>query len=151
MRPGDRVSVGGAIVLLAVTLATRWYGVIEPPSHAGAAGVQSSAGAWSELHTIRWLLVATAVAALIRPVLARIAVSAGRVGNALEATLAWVASISLFVRVLVDPPAPGSVDDIKLGAYLALLSTLTLAVGTGYHRRAGWGPERKPLAEEGST
>jgi hypothetical protein len=131
-RPSFEEALAGAggVTLAAMLLLTEWFGVIRPPSRPEMAGVQVAAGAWSELTVTRWLIVATAVAGVVWA----LAHYAPRVrGDRLPWTaavacsgIALVASVALLDRVLVDPPAAGVVDDVKLGAYVGLLSAVAV-------------------------
>ncbi|MHB8658223.1 MAG: hypothetical protein ACYC91_09765 [Solirubrobacteraceae bacterium] len=117
--------------LLICLLAFKWYGVVGAPGATGRAGVQGAAGAWSELILTRWLIVLCLAAVFGAAVLHISQASHGAKTDTapLIATLSTITSAVLIWRVLVDPPAPQMVVDVKLGGYLGLLCCVGIAVG----------------------
>jgi hypothetical protein len=140
----ERALMGGGalalLALLALTFATRWYGAVRLPRGEFGAGAQTAVGAWSELGALRWLTVlaaALALAAAAAPRPDRVALArAGLQRTVARAGLQWTvaavgsfAALALVDRVLLDPPSPASVVDVKLGAYLAVLAATAIATG----------------------
>jgi hypothetical protein len=131
LRVGALLSTGGAVVLLISMFALRWYGIDALPSRPESAGAATATGVWHELSIVRWLLLLTIVAALgaalIRAVrrAPRSDAAAGRAVAALGA----ISTLALIDRVLIDPPAPAAIVDVKLGAYLGLLGAVAIALG----------------------
>jgi hypothetical protein len=125
------LSAGGASALLVLTLATRWYGVVQLSGSAFRAGSQSAAGGWQELGAVRWLIVVTVAVALLGALLERVELARSirqRAGICVGA-LGGLTALALIYRVLVSPPSAPSVVDIKLGAFLAVLSACAVATG----------------------
>jgi hypothetical protein len=123
---------GGALALAILMFATRWYGETGAPPAAFTAPIASSAGAWQTLGAVRWLLVATLIVALASALASAITRTGALTGSgALRSAalvLALASVVALFIRVLLVPPS-GSVDDIKIGGFLALISVAVIAVG----------------------
>jgi hypothetical protein len=124
-------SATSALLLLVLMSATKWYGTVSPAGAANHGGRASSATAWSELSDVRWLLALTILAAFAAVLLHATQRSHGAQTDTsfVLATLGTLSAIALFVRVLVDLPAPHAVIDAKLGAYLGLLAAIGIALG----------------------
>lgn len=139
---GELFSAASALLLLILLAATSWYGTVSLPRAANRSGRQSAASAWTELSDVRWLLALTIIAALGSVVLhvSQRSHGAQTDTSVVVATLGTLSAASLFVRVLVDLPSPGTVVDAKLGADLGLLAAVGIALG-GFEsvraRRAG--------------
>jgi len=130
MRAGERVCLAGGVALLVLMFVTQWYGAVELPRHALTAAPPTATGPWSQLRLLRWLMLITALAGIALPGVglvrrSRYALPAGRV----IMVLAVLTSLALFYRVLINPPSAAAIDDVKLGAYLALLSAVAIALG----------------------
>jgi cytochrome bd-type quinol oxidase subunit 2 len=117
LRRGELLAGTGAVLLLVLLVAGKWYG------HGGGART-----GWEALTTLRWLLVVTIVAAL-----ALVAAQVGRRSPAIPVTLSMIVAVlglitvlALIYRVLISPPAHE-----QAGAFLGLLSAIGLAYG-GY-------------------
>ena len=125
------LSSGGGLALLFLLLTAKWYGVVGLPHSADRSGIQTAAGAWSELAVLRWLILATALVAVGASILHFTQRSHGTQSDLSPAiaTLGTLTSLGLIYRVLIDPPSPRSVVDVKLGAYVALLSAVAIALG----------------------
>jgi hypothetical protein len=134
---GELVAALSAIALCVLMFGVQWYGV------AGVSGVLASRpavsgaeNAWHGLTNLRWVMLAAATVAVASFAL-RIAqrFSARQVNlSPVVMTLGSVTAALLVYRVLINPPAPGSVVDQKVGAFLGLLSALGIAFG-GYDSR----------------
>jgi hypothetical protein len=130
LRAGEIVSLLGALVLLAAMATLRWYGA------AGAGGIERAGpshaiSAWQALTVTRWLMVATIAATL-----GASALRAGRGGRSQRPgpagaiVLAGSATaLVLAYRVLINPPQPDRVFDVKLGAALGLAGAVAIAAG----------------------
>ncbi len=128
---GELLSAASALLLLVLLSATSWYGTVSLPRGTNHAGRQSAASAWTELSDVRWLLALTILAALgsVAIHVSQRSHGAQTDTSAVVATLGTLSAISLFVRVLVALPAPGTVVDAKLGADLGLLAAVGIALG----------------------
>jgi hypothetical protein len=128
---GELVSAIAALALAGLMFGTAWYGVagVPDPTYARPA-LSRAVDGWNALSVGRWLILATIVVALGSLVIhatqhghgAR--TDTGRVvgllGGLTSAMLVW--------RVLISLPGP-EVTDQKLGAVLALLCALAVALG----------------------
>jgi hypothetical protein len=130
--------VGGAVALVVMMRVTSWYG-LSTPAHGsfGAAG-STAASAWSMLSVVRWWLL-LAVAGAVLSVLIR---HRGIAGAA--AVLGAIATATLFYRLLIVPPDPHAVLDVKLGGYFAVLACAALTLGA-YEADAAPGGARAPV------
>jgi formate hydrogenlyase subunit 3/multisubunit Na+/H+ antiporter MnhD subunit len=129
---GELVAVTGALALLVVMFAFKWYGV------AGVAGrtstspaSQSSVNAWEALSIIRWLMLAT-----IALVLGSFALHATQRGHGSRTNTSpvltafgAVTAALLIYRVFIALPQPSEVLDQKLGAVLGVFSAVAIAFG----------------------
>jgi hypothetical protein len=129
---GELISAGSALLLLIIMFALAWYGVagVPDPSYARPA-VSGSEDAWTALPGVRWIMLATIVAAVGSVVLHATQRTHGtrtdtsRVVTALGA----ITSLLLVYRVLISLPGDGSVIDQKLGALLGLACALGITWG----------------------
>ena len=132
-RQGELISAACALALLVIMFGLEWYGFVGPPGRRTPAEGTSAENAWRALTVTRWLMLITITAALGAVALHATQRSHGSessTGLAVSA-LAGLTSTLLIYRVLIDPPAPGSVVDVKLGALLGVICALGIAVG-GY-------------------
>jgi hypothetical protein len=132
---GQLVSTAGAVALLALMFAVKWYGIagVTGP-FASRSGISSSEDGWHALTTLRWLMLATVVVT----VCAAVARASGRSADLSPAVIALggLTAALLVYRVLIDLPHPADVEDQKVGAFLGLLSALGTAYGGYESRRA---------------
>jgi hypothetical protein len=139
LRPGEIVSAVGAILLFVFMFFFKWYGVSLPGGQdqlAKAIGFDTSALAvdgWHGHTVLRWLMLLTIIAALALAFL-----TATQRTVALPVTMAVIVSalaalltVLLAYRVIIDQPGPNQYIDVKLGAWLGLLSSAVIAYG-GY-------------------
>ena len=133
-RTGELISFAGALTLLVLMFAFKWFGlaVTMSPS-AQRAAVSSAEDAWNGLTLLRWLMLLTIVASLGAVVLHATQRSHPTKTDTslLVTTLGALTAVLLAYRVLIDLPSPDRVVDQKLGAYLGLLAALAIAYG-GY-------------------
>ncbi len=132
LRRGDRTIAAGAIALFVFMFFFKWFGVNVPALvsiYIRAAGVSTSANVWHTLEVIRWLLLLTVLAsvALVALRLTGRSVSLGL--SAAVAGLGALSTVLVFYRVLISHPF--SHADVKIGAYLGLVSCAAIAYG-GY-------------------
>jgi formate hydrogenlyase subunit 3/multisubunit Na+/H+ antiporter MnhD subunit len=129
---GELFSVAGAVALLILTFAFKWFGV------AGVAGrttsrpaSQSAINAWDALSVLRWLMLATILVAVGSFVLHSTQRGHGVRTNTSPLITAFggVTAALVCYRVLIDLPDPSKVLDQKLGAMLGVLSALAIAFG----------------------
>jgi membrane associated rhomboid family serine protease len=127
---GQLTSAASALGLLFCMFALKWFGTVGRPDGARTSGHESASGPWSELTVLSILLVVTAVVAL-GAVALHISQRGGSRTDAapLVAALGAVSAVLLSYRLLIEPPSPDSVVDVKVGAMLALLATLGIATG----------------------
>jgi hypothetical protein len=127
---GELVSVAGALLLLITMFSLKWYGVDGIP---GRSALSTAENAWHGLTVLRWLMLLTIIVTLGSLILHATQSSHGaQTDTGLAITvLGSVTAVVLIDRVLVDLPAPAAVVDQKLGAYLGVLSAITIALG-GY-------------------
>ncbi|MGH2875061.1 MAG: hypothetical protein ACRDLV_02295 [Solirubrobacteraceae bacterium] len=149
-RAGEVGAAIAAVALLAVMVLTSWYGVagVPDPSYARPA-VSTVESGWDGLSDVRWVIVATAVAAVGSLLLHAtqrehgVETDTGRV----VAALGSLSAALLAYRVLVSLPGGGKVLDQKLGALIGLALALAIAWG-------GWetiGEQRTRAAAGGVT
>jgi hypothetical protein len=128
---GELVSFVSALMLLTIMFALDWYGVVGLPMQARRSGLTTAASAWRVLTELRWLMlvtIATAVGSVLLHVSQR---SHGTKTDTslIVAGLGTLTAVLVGYRVLIDLPDPRSVVDVKLGAYLGLLSAIGVAIG----------------------
>jgi hypothetical protein len=137
VRRGELTSAAAALLLLALMFLTKWYGVAGVPDPSAARPAISTAeNAWSGLSVIRWVMLATIIAALGSVVLHVTQRSHGTKTDTSRVvlTLGLLTSVLLVYRVLIQLPPSGAVIDQKLGAVLGMLSALVIALG-GFESR----------------
>jgi hypothetical protein len=124
------VSAGAAIVLLVLMFATAWFGGAGIP---GRSDVVTTENAWQGMTILRWLMLLTSLVAIGSLFLHASQRAHGAETDTSTAITVFgtITAVLLAYRVLIDPPSPPSVVDQKLGAYLGLVSAITIAVG-GY-------------------
>jgi len=131
---GELISAGSALLLLVVMFALAWYGVagVPDPSYARPA-VSGAEDAWTALPGVRWIMLATVIAAVGSVVLHASQRSHGtRTDTSRVVTvLGAITSLLLVYRVLIALPGAGTVIDQKLGALLGLACALGITWG-GY-------------------
>ena len=128
---GELTSALSAVALLVVTFAMKWYGVVALPHSADRAGIQGAVSAWTELTFARWLIIAAVVTALAS---VGLHVSQRTHGSQTDTSLVVTAIAALTAavlayQVLIEMPAPHTVIDAKLGAYLGVLAATGIALG----------------------
>jgi hypothetical protein len=131
---GELTSALCALALLALMFGATWYGVAGVPDPSSARPAVSYAeNAWNGLPIVRWVMLATIVAALGSVVLHASQRSHGTRTNTslLLVTLGSLTSALLIYRVLIALPESSMVLDQKLGAVLGLGCALGIAIG-GY-------------------
>jgi hypothetical protein len=148
---GELASAISALLLLALMFATKWYGVAGVPDPSAARPAVSTAeDAWNGLTTVRWVMLATILAALGSVVLHA---SQRRHGARTDTSrvllgLGSLTFVLLLYRVLIDLPQPDRVIDQKLGAVLGLACALGIALGgvqsVDEQRRFGRSPPEHP-------
>jgi hypothetical protein len=142
---GELISAASALLLLILMFAIKWYGVagVPDPSYARPA-ISGAEDGWNGLTFIRWVILATVVAA-IGSVFLHVSQRAHGTRtdtSRLIAALGTVSSLLLIYRVLIVLPGGGTVIDQKLGAVLGLVCALGIAWGgfesiLGQRSRAG--------------
>jgi hypothetical protein len=126
LRRGEQLAGVGAILLFVFFFFFKWYGVGGDIGRlARAAGIDVSSNGWEGHSVLRWLVLLTIVSAL-----ALVFLQATQRTVALPVTLAVVTTalaglttVLLAYRVVIDEPGPNAYVDVKLGAWLGLLST----------------------------
>ncbi len=129
---GELTSAASALALLVAMFATKWYGVAGVPDPSAARPAISTAeDAWNGLTLVRWVMLATILAALGSVVLHASQRSHGTRTDTSRVlvTLGSLTSALLLYRVLIDLPHASKVIDQKLGAVLGLACALGIAVG----------------------
>jgi hypothetical protein len=134
LRRGERVVGVGAVLLFIFMFFFKWFGVTLPGlvgSYVNAAGISTSADAWHTMEVIRWLLVLTLLASALLVVLVgsdrklQLPLSPAVV----TAGFGALSTIFVFYRVIISHPF--SHAEVKVGAYLGLVSCAAIAYG-GY-------------------
>jgi len=138
---GELTSALSAVALLVVTFATKWYGIVALPHSADRSGIQGATSAWTQLTLARWLILASAI---VTAGSVALHISQRTHGSQTDTSMVvtavgTVTAAVLGYRVLINMPAPHSVIDAKLGAYLGVVAATGIALG-GYesmlaHRR----------------
>jgi hypothetical protein len=139
LRPGEIVAAVGAILLFVFMFFVKWYGVTLPDGvsqTADALGIDlsgASVDGWTGHSVLRWLMLLTIIAALALAFL-----TATQRTVALPVTMAVIVTalaslltVLLAYRVIINEPGPNDLIDVKLGAWLGLLSSAAIAYG-GY-------------------
>ncbi len=141
--------LGGAAALTVAMFAMRWYGAAGPTSGAFTAPASQTRGPWQALTIIRWPLVATVIVTLLGVALELSGSADAPLSRGIRSVtvgLAAVSFVGVFYRVLINPPVPGAIDDIKLGAYVGLIAVGAILVGS-YQPRVGPVPGRVRRAD----
>jgi hypothetical protein len=122
------------MLLLVLMFAVKWFGVagVPDPSYARPA-VSGAEDAWNGLTGVRWIMLATIVAAVGSVVLhaSQRAHGSRTDTSRVIAVLGTITSVLLAYRVLIALPGNGTVIDQKLGAILGLACAVGIAWG-GY-------------------
>ena len=129
---GELTSAVSALGLLVVMFATKWYGVAGVPDPSAARpAISTAVNAWNGLTIVRWVMLATIIAALGSVVLHASQRSHGtRTDTSLViATLGSLTALLLLYRVLIALPQSSRVIDQKLGAILGLAFAAGIALG----------------------
>lgn len=148
LRGGEWIATAGAVILLASMFLLPWYRVT---SGSGASGSGLShpftVDGWHALTTLRWLMLATIVAALALASFqaARHAPAIPVVLSMIVNVLGIVTALALIVRVLIDPPGLVGNVSTQAGAYVGLLAAIVLALAAYESFRAeGVAPGDEP-------
>ncbi len=127
---GEVISASSALLLVPIMFALEWFGKVGVPEvrRSGTTGVEN---AWNGMSLVRWLMLAAILVALGSVVL-----HANQRGHGTRtatgapvAALGTLLALSVGYRVLLVPPSPDSVVDVKLGAFLGLLAAIGIALG----------------------
>ena len=131
---GEIISAVSALLLLVLMFATKWFGVagVPDPSYARPA-ISGAEDGWNGLTIVRWVVLATVIAALGSVCLHASQRAHGTKTDTsrLLAGLGTLTSLLLIYRVLIALPGDGTVIDQKLGAVAGLVCALGIAWG-GY-------------------
>ena len=121
------------MTLLPIMFLLDWYGVVGLPLHARRSGITTAENAWVVLTDLRWLMLATVLAAVGAVALHISQRKHGaRTDTSIMVTgLGTLTALLVSYRVLIDMPNSSSVVDVKIGAYLGVLCTIGIAIG-GY-------------------
>jgi hypothetical protein len=131
---GELTSSVSAVLLLVLLFATEWFGVAGVPDPSAARpAVSGTESGWMGLSVVRWVVLVTALVAIGSLVLHA---SQRRHGtktdtSRLVAGLGSLTFLLLIYRVLIHLPSGAKVIDQKLGAVLAIVCALGVALG-GY-------------------
>ncbi len=129
---GELTSALGALLLLILMFATKWYGVAGVPDPSAARPAISTAeNAWDGLSLVRWVMLLCILSALGSVVLHASQRSHGtRTDTSLVIlALGGLTFALLFYRVLLVLPQASKVIDQKLGAVLGLTCALAITLG----------------------
>ena len=147
-RGGELISAVSALVLLVLTFALKWFGIVVTPSpHASRSATPSAQNGWNALPSVRWVMILTIVVALGSVALHATQHTHGQKTDTSVAimVLGSLTAGLLVYRVLIELPSPSLIVDQKLGAYLGLLAAVGIAFGGFESVR-----ERRRLAREGA-
>jgi hypothetical protein len=132
VRRGETVAALSAAVLLALLFGVPWFRV------AAAGGSYSDASGWTSLPTLRWLIIVTAVAALLLAFLqaSRRAPALPVAMSVIVTPLGALTTLALIIRL---PTASGTP---LVGAFLGLAASAGVALGGFWSLRqeGGWVP-----------
>jgi hypothetical protein len=129
---GELVAAAFALALLALMFLTKWYGVAGVPDPSAARPAQSTAvDGWHGLSIVRWVILLTIVVAVGSVVLHVSQRSHGTQTDTsrLVTALGSLTAALLVYRVLIALPAADRITDQKLGAVLAIVCALGIALG----------------------
>jgi hypothetical protein len=139
---GELIAVVGG-VLLALGLFAPWYATSSNPN-AQIQGARGSFSAWEVHPTLRWVLLAAAVAPLI---LAWIVVRDHKLswprGEATAVVGVAASGLMLYVGLVSKPGEPPGEIDLQLGYVVSVIGGLLIAAG-GAIRSGGTERPRKP-------
>jgi hypothetical protein len=119
----------GATGLLVCLFALRWFGAVGPSQGLERTGRQLALGGWQTLTATRWVLIALCAAGLLAGLAGQRAIRSRPELSALLAALAGAATVLVGYQILIDPPQPARIVDVKLGGYVALLCAAAIAAG----------------------
>jgi hypothetical protein len=128
------ISAASALILLALMLLLKWFGLAGNPGPTAArAAVSTAENAWRGLTVLRWLMLLTILVAVGSVILHATQRSHGAKTDtsAIVTVIGTITAALLAYRVLIDLPTPDRVIDQKIGAFLGLLSAIGIAYG-GY-------------------
>jgi hypothetical protein len=134
LRRGELIAGGGAVVLLVATFLMPWYGVSGTFAPTLASLHQpTTVDGWNGLENVRWLVLVTALAALLLVWLqvTRRAPALPASFSTVVTVLGTLTSLALLYRVLINVPGPNNLIDRKAGGFVGLVASLALAYG-GY-------------------
>jgi hypothetical protein len=127
LRRGESIAGAGALVLLVSMFALKWYGL------ATGLGGATSVNGWDSLTHLRWLILVTVACCF-----ALVYLQASRRSPALPVSASVIASVlalltvlALIYRVLINEPGNDSLVQQKAGAFVGLVSAVTIVYG-GY-------------------
>jgi hypothetical protein len=149
LRHGEVIAGVAAVVLALVIFILPWYGLAgEVGRTASSLGVATTVNGWDGLPTLRWLMLATLLAAL-----ALTFFQGSRRAPALPVTLSIIVPalglltvLCLIYRVLLAVPGPDSLIEARLGAYLGLVAAIVLTYGGYRSLREEQRPDPEQLA-----
>jgi hypothetical protein len=129
---GELISTTSALLLAPSMFLLDWYGRVGEP-RVRRSGITTAETAWQALTLLRWVMLLTILLAVGATVVHATQRGHGaRTETGLPVALAGtLTAVLVGYRVLIDPPDPSSVVDVKLGAFLGLLAAVAIAVG-GY-------------------
>jgi hypothetical protein len=129
---GELIAAASALVLLALIFLTRWYGVAGVPDPSAARpAVSTAVDGWHGLSIIRWVMLLTilvTVGSLVLHISQR-SHGAQTDTSRLVTALGSLTAMLLIYRVLIALPAADRITDQKLGAVLALVCAVGIALG----------------------
>ncbi|HUO69824.1 MAG TPA: hypothetical protein VMU39_03525 [Solirubrobacteraceae bacterium] len=130
IRTGELISAACALLLAPMMFVLEWYGVVGVPG-TRRSGITTAENAWQTLTYTRWVMVVAIVVALGSVCLHITQRSHGAKTDTsiVVATIGTIAAVLLVYRVLIEPPNPSSVVDVKIGAFLGLLAAIGIAIG----------------------
>ncbi len=127
---GEVISAVSALVLLPLIFGVEWFGAVGLP-RATRSGLTTAENAWTVLTNLRWLMLLTIIVAVGAVIL-----HATQADHGTKTETGWLVTLLgvltmllLGYRVLINPPNPSAIVDVKIGAYLGLLAALGIAVG----------------------
>ncbi len=127
---GELLSTTAALALIPLMLLFDWYGQIEARPGTNATRLTVRTG-WSALGVLRWVPALTILLALGATVIHASQRGHGARTDTGAAVLSAgvLASVLIGYRVLISPPNPAAIIDLKLGAPLGLLALMAIALG----------------------
>jgi hypothetical protein len=150
LRPGEIVAAAGGILLFVFMFFFKWYGVGgQVGDLAKSFGVDVSFNGWHGHSVLRWLMLLTILAALALAFLTAtqrtvaLPVTTAVIVTALAALL----TVLLAYRVVINEPGPNQFIDVKIGAWLGLLSSALITYG-GYRSMREEGTSLSDAAEQ---